>query len=173
MAEYDYDLLLGPGMNLHRNPKCGRNFEYYSEDPLLTGYIGAAMVNGIESNGVGTSVKHYVANNQETERTFNDVIVSQRAMREIYLKGFEIIVKESQPWTIMSSYNLVNGTHVAERPELLTGILRDEWGFEGFVVSDWGAVHDRVAARLRSNQETPTRPPGPEAIPGRPSRCGR
>ncbi|MGI5120077.1 glycoside hydrolase family 3 C-terminal domain-containing protein [Marinactinospora thermotolerans] len=140
------NVLLGPGVNIKRDPRCGRNFEYYSEDPLVSGVLGAAWVKGLQSRGVGASVKHFAANNAEHDRMRSSSDIDPRTLREIYLRAFQRVVEEARPWTVMCSYNRINGTYAGENAWLLTSVLRDEWGFDGVVVSDWGAVRDRVAS---------------------------
>ncbi|KGT94654.1 beta-glucosidase [Erwinia typographi] len=145
------NLLLGPGINIRRTPLGGRSYEYYSEDPLIGGEIATGVINGLQQRGVGASLKHFACNNSEVERTSMDSVIDERALREIYLRGFERAVKQSQPWTVMSSYNRLNGVHTAENSWLLTDVLRSEWGFEGVVVADWHGIKDRPASLLAGN----------------------
>lgn len=151
LRENNFAIWLTPAMNIHRSPLCGRNFEYYSEDPYVTGKMAAAMIRGIQSQHIAASAKHFACNNKETNRKQSDSRVSERALREIYLRGFEIAVKEAQPWSIMTSYNIINGTLAVENKELITGILREEWGFEGAVTSDWDTYGEHYREALAGN----------------------
>ncbi len=165
-------VLLGPGINIKRSPLCGRNFEYLSEDPIVSGVLGSALVRGIQSQGVGASLKHFAANNQEADRMRVSTDIDERPLREIYLRGFQRVVEDEQPWTVMCSYNRINGVYASEDPWLLTKVLRDEWGFEGLVVSDWGAVNERVtglAAGLDLEMPSSGAAPTPSSSP----RCAR
>jgi len=162
--EENVGVILGPGANIKRSPLCGRNFEYFSEDPYLTGEMAKSHINGVQSKGIGTSLKHYTVNNQEFRRMVIDAIVDERSLREIYLPGYEIAVKEAQPWTVMCAYNKVNGTYCAENEYLMTGILKEEWGHEGLVVTDWGAMNDRVdGLKAGVELEMPGAPNGNDA----------
>ena len=141
----DLGVILGPAVNIKRSPLCGRNFEYFSEDPYLAGEMAVSLIDGVQSQGVGTSIKHFAANSQEHRRMSSDSVIDERTLREVYFPAFEQAVKRAKPWTVMCSYNKLNGTHASQNRELLTGVLREDWGFDGLVMSDWGAVSDRVA----------------------------
>ncbi|HVM72004.1 MAG TPA: glycoside hydrolase family 3 C-terminal domain-containing protein [Anaerolineales bacterium] len=157
-------VILGPGMNIKRSPLCGRNFEYFSEDPYQSGEMAASHINGVQSQGIGTSLKHFAANNQETRRMTSDSIVDERTLREIYLAGYEIAVKDAQPWTVMCSYNRINGTYACEDKRTMTDILKEEWGHQGLVVTDWGAMNERVEAlKAGVELEMPGAPNGNDA----------
>ena len=151
VLEYGVDVLLAPGVNIHRNPLCGRNFEYFSEDPVLSGNMAAAYIKGVQKNNVGTSIKHYATNNQETNRNEDESVVSARALREIYLKNFEIAIKKSDPWTVMSSYNKLDGNYTQQSEDLLTKVLRDDWGYKGIVMTDWGSKAGTVKSAAAQN----------------------
>ena len=164
-SQEDVAVVLGPGVNIKRSPLCGRNFEYISEDPFVAGEMAAALIQGIQSQNVGTSIKHYACNNQEAARMVNDSLLDERTLREIYLTPYEIAVKKAQPWTMMCAYNKVNGTYMCENERLLTNIPRGEWGFSGTFVTDWGAMDDRVRA-LKAGLDLEMPYSGPERDQG-------
>ena len=163
MVEYGVDIWLAPGMNIHRNPLCGRNFEYFSEDPLVAGFCAAAITKGVQQAGVGVTIKHYAGNNQETLRANSNDLITQRALREIYLRGFELAVKQAQPYCVMTSYNDINGMPSANNYDLCTAVLRDEWGFKGLVMTDWGGGISMPALSMCAGNDM-IQPGGPSVV---------